>query len=147
MSSRLAAALFLGVLACATSACAATPDTAAGLRSWITQSGYRSSVALLRADVAEIRRGIAAARLVETHTACDGLGSDAASAVGELPTPDHGLTLVLNAAYSTLLNGAEACTSAGGFAAAGFARFRRDAAAGLKGLDKADRRIAGLQGR
>ncbi len=111
------------------------------------QSGYRSSLALLRADVTEIRRGIAGAKLLETRTACDGLGSDAASAIGELPAPDHALTRTLNSAYSNLLNGAQACSAATGFATAGFNRWQRDAAAGLRDLDAAQRRIARLLGR
>lgn len=131
-------------LALVLAGCAATPHTPAGVRSWIQQSGFRASAALLRTDVAEIGRGIAAARLKETTTACDGLGADAASAIGELPAPDHQLTLELNSAYSDLVNGAQACSTASSFAAPGFARYRRDAAAGLAGLARAERRLDGL---
>lgn len=137
----------LATVALASTACAATPHTPAGVRSWVGQSSYRSTVALLRTDVAEIGRGIAARRLAATKTACDGLGSDAASAIGELPAPDHTLTLGLNSAYSHLINAAQACSTARSFAAAGFSRYRAEAAVGLRELAAADRRIARLEGR
>ena len=106
--------------------------------------GLATSNALVTTDVAEVRRGIAARLLVATHTACDGLGADAATAVGQLPTPDQRLTDELNRAYLTLAQAAQDCTEATGFAGAGFARFERAATAGMGWLHRAEARYREL---
>lgn len=139
--------LALVFVAISAAACAATPDSASGIESWIHQAQYRSTVSLLRTDVAEIGRGIAAHKLLATRTACDGLGSDAASAIGVLPTPDHRLTEELNAAYKDLVNGAQECSLAASFTAPGFARYESAKTRALAGLRRADARIRHLEGR
>lgn len=144
---RLAAVLVIlaaGVLA---SACAATPDSASGLSSWASQASLASTVALLRGDVRDINAGIRLSKLRATHTACDGLGTDAASAIGQLPAPDHRLTTMLNAAYSGLLNAAQACSDATAFSGRAFAAYERRSVAALAILSAATARLDVLERR
>lgn len=143
-------ALITGVLlaaGCVAAGCSATPDSASGLRSWASQATYSSSTSLLRGDVASIDRGIGLRELKATHTACDGLGDDAATAIGELPTPDHPLTLSLNAAYSELVNAAQDCSDAPSFSAAGFSRYRRASQKAIATLEAASKRLQRLERR
>lgn len=127
------------------SGCGSPPvSTASAVSSWAQQTGLVGTNALLATDVAEVRRGIAARLLVATHTACDGLGADAATAVGQLPTPDQRLTDELNRAYLTLAQAAQDCSEVGSFAGAGFARFERGATSGMAWLRRADSRYGEL---
>lgn len=127
------------------SGCGSPPvSTASAVASWAKGAGLASTDALLATDVAEVGRGIAARLLGPTHTACDGLGADAGTAVGQLPTPDQRLTDELNGAYLTLARAAQDCSEAGSFGAAGFSRFERGAAAGMAGLRRAEARYRAL---
>lgn len=128
-------------------ACGASADTPAALSGWAAGAGYRSSLRLLRTDVEEIATGISKGALAATRTACDGLGSDAATAIGQLPTPDHALTRELNAYYSGLVNAAQACSEARALDSPAMARYRRRVAAAQEQLQAATRRYRVLSGR
>jgi hypothetical protein len=144
---RLALAVALAGLALSASACASDADTPAALAAWASQATYGSNNALLRTDLEEIASGIAQDELVPTRTACDGLGTDAANAIGELPTPDNKLTNELNAAYSDLVNAAQSCSEAPAFASPDFTRYRRRVAAADRELTLASLRYKLLAAR
>lgn len=120
------------------------PSTAIAVSSWASAAGFTTSNALLRTDVAEIRRGIARRDLRATHTACDGLGTDAGNALGVLPTPDRRLTDDLNTAYLDLARAAQHCSEAASFAHGAFAAYERGAKAGMAALGRAEARYRAL---
>jgi hypothetical protein len=91
-------------------------------------------------DVAEVNRGIARRVLLATHTACDGLATDAASALGQLPTPDQRLTDELNTAYLDLARAAQRCSEAGSFKRGAFQAYASLAGAGVAALRRAEAR-------
>lgn len=144
---RFVLGLLLGLLALAATACAGAADTPAGLAAWASGASYGTNTSLLRTDVREISSGIALGELVPTRTACDGLGTDAANAIGELPTPDSTLTNELNAAYSDLVNAAQDCSEASSFTSPDFARYRHGVAAADRQLAAASARYRRLAGR
>lgn len=136
------AVLVSGVLA---SGCAShPPSTAIAVSSWASAAGFAASTRLLRTDVAEIGRGIARRDLRATHTACDGLGTDAANALGMLPTPDKRFTDDLNTAYIGLARAAQHCSDAGSFTHGAFDPYRRGARAALAALRRAEARYRAL---
>lgn len=136
------AALLAGTL---TSGCAAHPQsTAAAVSAWASGAGLAQSSRLLRTDVAEVDRGIARRELRATHTACDGLATDAGNALGVLPTPDQRLTDELNTAYLDLVRAAQHCSDAGSFAPGAFEGYRRHTVAGLAALRRAEARYRAL---
>jgi hypothetical protein len=95
------------------SACGASHATLAErLRAWESGSSYSSDQGYISSDIHEIATGIRNGPIGALHTACDGLGVDAANAYGELPTPDQTLTDDLNDEYITATNAAQACSSA-----------------------------------
>ncbi len=144
---RLAPVLVIPAVGALASACAATPDSASGLASWARQASYSSTVGLLRGDVRDIDAGIRLNKLRATHTACDGLGTDAASAIGQLPTPDHRLTTMLNGAYSGLINAAQACSDGKTFSGRSFVTYERRSAGALRTLSAATARLHALERR
>ncbi|MDA8295766.1 MAG: hypothetical protein M0004_04105 [Actinomycetota bacterium] len=144
---RLAAVALSLVAGALASGCAATPDSASGLASWASQASFSSTVALLRGDVRDINAGFRLAKLRATHTACDGLGTDAASAIGQLPAPDHRLTTMLNAAYSGLINAAQACSDATALSGRSVAAYKRRSVAALATLSAATARLHALERR
>ncbi|MGB9111621.1 MAG: hypothetical protein WCF24_02715, partial [Acidimicrobiales bacterium] len=91
---------------------ASTATLPARLRAWESGSSYFSDQAYVSQDIREIATGIRKGPLVALHTACDGLGVDAANAYGELPTPDAQLTTDLNNEYLTAENAAQSCSTA-----------------------------------
>jgi hypothetical protein len=102
----------LGVALIAT-ACGGSPATLpARLRAWERGASYSADQAYLAKDIRAIANGIRTGPLKALHTACDGLAVDAANAYGELPTPDHALTLDLNDEYLTATNAAQSCSTA-----------------------------------
>lgn len=108
------------------------------MATWARATQLRQTERLLATDVAEVRRGIAERKLVATHTACDGLATDAANAVGVLPTPDRRLTDELNRAYLGLARAAQDCSDAGRFGGGSFDRFETAASAATAVLGRAE---------
>ncbi len=106
---------------------------------WASGAQLATNDGYVVADLADISRGISAGDLGATHTACDGLASDAATAYGELPTPLAALTDDLATAYLDDTRAAQDCTSAGSFAAPGFRRYRATVARGIRAFDAAQR--------
>ena len=94
--------------------------------------------------MAEIGRGIARRALRATHTACDGLATDAGNALGLLPTPDRRLTDDLNTAYLDLARAAQRCSEAGSLTHGAFDPYRRGARAGMAALRRAEARYRAL---
>ncbi|HUY30600.1 MAG TPA: hypothetical protein VMV02_06355 [Acidimicrobiales bacterium] len=135
-----AVAAAVGLAACS----GLTGSHAHKVAQWAAGAGVLASVRLVKADVRAVGAGIAREALVATHTACDGLASDAASAYGELPTPDVALTDALSAAYLAYTRAAQDCSDAGSFAAGAFARYQREVAIADRELRGAERRLAAL---
>lgn len=109
---------------------------------WAAGAGAVAADGLVLADVRGVDAGIAAHLLTETHTACDGLASDAASAYGELPTPDAALTHLLSGAYLAYSRAAQDCSDARAPTAAAFASYRREVAVANRLLRRATSRLA-----
>jgi hypothetical protein len=108
----VAAAAAVGV-ALAVSACGGGhPTPAARLRAWESGASYGSDQGYISSDIREIASGMRSGPLEALHTACDGLGVDAANAYGELPTPDQTLTDDLNDEYLAATNAAQSCSTA-----------------------------------
>ncbi len=111
--SRLVTAAATIGIALIASACGGSHATlAARLTAWKLGSSYSSDQGLISTDIREIATGIRTGPVEALHTACDGLGVDAADAYGELPTPDQRLTDDLNDEYLTAENAAESCSTA-----------------------------------
>jgi hypothetical protein len=111
--SRLVAAAGVVGVALAVSACGSGhPTAAARLRAWESGASYASDQGYISSDIREIAAGIRSGPLDALHTACDGLGVDAANAYGELPTPDQTLTDDLNDEYLAATNAAQSCSTA-----------------------------------
>lgn|GEM_PF-2384003 len=106
---------------------------------WASGAQLSTNDGYVVADISDISRGISAGNLGATHTACDGLASDAATAYGELPTPVASLTDDLAAAYLDDTRAAQDCTSAMSFSAIGFRRYRVTVARGTRAFDAAQR--------
>ncbi len=134
------------VVAAGLAGCAGPADSPSGLAAWASQASFSSTLAYLHQDLSEIATGIAQRKLLATRTACDGLGADAASAIGQLPTPDDQLTYQLNDAYKTLVRAAQACSVAPSFTAPDFARYEVEARHGAELLQRAERRFHRLGG-
>jgi len=111
---------------------------------WAVSSGVVANDQLVAADVRYVAVGISRRELVATHTACDGLASDAASAYGELPSPDTSLTSSLARAYLGYSRAAQDCSDAHSFASGAFARYDAAAAAAGRALGAARGRLAAL---
>ncbi len=111
---------------------------------WVSGSQLSANDGYVVADLRDIEDGISAGNLAATHTACDGLATDAATAYGELPTPDALLTADLDTAYLAYIRAAEDCSSAGSFSSPGFHRYRGAVANGTRALDAARRRLRDL---
>ncbi|MCU1491196.1 MAG: hypothetical protein JWM85_2601 [Acidimicrobiaceae bacterium] len=126
--------------------CSVAADNASGVKSWASQASYGSSTTLLKQDLQEISTGIRLKKLLATKTACDGLGADAGTAVGQLPTPDTRFTNELSAAYNDLVNAAQSCSTASSFSSSAFRRYRSGAAAASRLLAQAARRFSELGG-
>ncbi len=111
--SRRFAALGAVAIALAAAACGGPSATLpARLRAWQSGSLYSGDQGYIAQDIREIATGIRKGPLVALHTACDGLGVDAANAYGELPTPDSELTTDLNDEYLSAENAAQLCSTA-----------------------------------
>lgn len=115
------------------------------VRSWAGAAQLGQSLRLLATDVDEVSRGIKARKLVATHTACDGMATDAANAEGVLPSPDQTLTDELNRAYLGLVRAAQDCSDAGHFGGGAFDRYRSEARRAVASLHAAEARLALLE--
>jgi hypothetical protein len=111
---------------------------------WDNGASLSSNDGQITSDLQDIATGIKERKLVATHTACDGLGSDAGTAYGELPTPDTALTNDLNTAYIDFTNAAQDCSEAPSFSASDFARYRRQLAKADAAFAAAKRRLRSL---
>lgn len=111
-SRLVAAAAALGV-ALVVAACGGSHATLpTRLRAWESGSSYSLDQGFITSDIQEIGTGLRAGQLSAVRTTCDGLGFDAGTADGELPTPDQALTDDLNDEYLTATNAAQSCSTA-----------------------------------
>lgn len=111
---------------------------------WASGADVTTNDGYITTDVGEIANGVKLAKLTATHTACDGLASDAGTAYGELPTPDSSLTSELNTAYLDFTAAAEDCSAASSFTGDRFRDYRREEALAAAALDRAERRLRSL---
>jgi len=107
---------------------------------WASGASLTTNDGYVTSDISSIAVGIKQHQLTATHTACDGLGSDAGTADGELPTPDTRLTDDLNDAYLDFTKAAQDCSNAKSFGA-GFAPYERELAEGKKAYAAAMHRL------
>jgi len=129
-------------LATALAGCAGfTGNPAHQVAEWANGASLSTNDGYIVADVKDIDQGIASRQLIATHTACDGLGTDAGTAYGELPTPDSELTNELNNAYLDFTNAAQKCSDARSFAGTGFAAYEREIARAESAFNAANRRL------
>ena len=127
--------------------CANHPATLAGqLRAWESGASYSSNQQLLSTDLGEIATGLRTGPLVAVHTACDGLGVDAGTAYGELPTPDQALTDDLNDWYLDLTNAAQDCSTAPSLHSKATSRYEALVAKARRALTAANRRQSAILG-
>lgn len=113
------------------------PPLPVAVSSWASAARFHKSTALLERDVAEVHRGIVAGELKATHTACDGLATDAGNALGVLPTPVRRLTDELNTAYLDLARAAQDCSEVTRLGPGAFARYRAELGRGVGDLRRA----------
>jgi hypothetical protein len=144
--ARTAATGLTVALALIASSCTPGGTPAGKLRAWESAAGYRSSQSLLSTDVDEIANGIRLGPLAALHTACDGLGVDASTAYGNLPTSDEQLTNDLNDEYLALSAAAEDCSEAPSRHGKAIARYRAEIAKAQSAEAAARRRIAAIGG-
>jgi hypothetical protein len=143
--ARALAAVAIGAAGLGLSACSGYSGSHAHrVEQWVSGSDLVANDATIRADVQDIARGIRAHKLLATHTACDGLGADAGTAYGELPTPDETLTSELNDAYLDFTRAAQYCSEARSFARGGFDRYESELRRATSALDAAGRRLEAL---
>ncbi|MDA8291115.1 MAG: hypothetical protein M0Z33_05465 [Actinomycetota bacterium] len=143
---RLGALVALAVLApfVLASCSGLTGSLAHRVSQWAAGSGVVAADQLVAADAAGVDAGIARHLLAQTHTACDGLASDAATAYGQLPTPDAELTNLLSESYLAYSRAAQDCTDASHATDAAFASYRSEAARAARLLARATSRLAQL---
>jgi hypothetical protein len=138
----VAPAVAVVAIAIALAGCAGyTGDRAHQVAEWASGADLTTNDGYVTSDVGSIALGIKRRELVATHTACDGLASDAATAYGELPTPDTALTDDLNTAYLDFTDAAQDCSSVSSFAPPGFRRYERELGRAVAALDAADARL------
>ena len=115
------------------------------VRSFAGTAQLGQSDQLLATDVAEVGRGIAEGKLLATHTACDGLATDAATALGMLPSPDQRLTDELNRAYLDLARAAQDCSEVARLGPGAFARYEAESGRAMASLHAAEARVRLLE--
>lgn len=117
------------------------------VRQWAAGANVTTNDGYVTADLQGIDAGISRGELGATRTACDGLASDAASAYGELPTPEPALTHALDEAYLTYVRAAEACSSTRSFSGPSFRGYSTRVAVANSWLARADTllRAAGVR--
>jgi hypothetical protein len=142
---RFAAPIAAATLAVLLASCAGYSGSRAHqVTQWAQGASLQSNDGLVAADVRGIASGIRLRELAATHTECDGLATDAATAYGELPTPDQKLTNDLNDAYLDYEHAAQDCSSARSFASTGFTRYRSEVATANAALAAAKHRMSVL---
>lgn len=130
------------VVAAALAGCAGfTGSPAHQVAEWANGASLSANDGYIVADVKDIDEGIASRQLTATHTACDGLGTDAGTAYGELPTPDTELTNELNNAYLDFTDAAQKCSDAKSFSGTGFSAYDREIARAESAFAAANRRL------
>ncbi|HVA69956.1 MAG TPA: hypothetical protein VNF08_01360 [Acidimicrobiales bacterium] len=136
---RALGALFVGGLLL--SACGSISAVSA-LRSWVVQSGYRSSATTLVGDARHAADvlNISTASNADLHTVCGVLLVDTESANASLPTPDARATTLLSKAYTNLGAGANECYVASTSVRAR-AKALKSLASGLADLSEGSARI------
>lgn len=89
-------------------------DASSAMATWVSQSGYRSTVKSIASDAQHAATALRAASTssAELHTVCGVLLVDTESANASLPTPDDQVTNLLSTAYTDLGAGANECYGA-----------------------------------
>ena len=87
------------------------PPMATQIASWANGGSFSDDDASLEADFPAIEAGFAGTNLRALKTACDGLGIDASTIYGNLPSPQPSLTNELNDALTGLEGDATACNA------------------------------------
>ncbi len=110
MIRRLTALLLAGLIL---SACGAESSVTA-MRTWVTQSSFRSSLVVLSSDAHNSAKALEIASMssANLHTVCAVLLVDTESANASLPTPDGQSTTLLSSAYTNLGAAANECYNA-----------------------------------
>ncbi len=138
VAAALAAALAGGI---ALAAC-----SSGTVAQWVGSSGLAANDGQLVIDIGQLETGIRLHELLPVRTACEAFSADAATADGQLPTPDHPLTDQLDSAYQDFYRAGVACYAAHSFTDSHFARFRDELAAGQRQLAAAERLVGRLTG-
>jgi hypothetical protein len=135
---RLTALLLAGLIF---SACG-TESTVTAMRTWVTQSSFRSSLAVLSSDAHNSAKALEIPSMssANLHTVCGVLLVDTESANASLPTPDSQSTTLLSSAYTNLGAAANECYNAAG-SPAKRARALLSTSKGLAALSEAAARI------
>ncbi len=110
MIRRLAVLLVAGLLL---SACG-TESSVAAMRTWVTQSSFRSNLSALNTDIhhSASALGHPSTSSASLHTVCAVLFLELDEAGASLPTPDSQATSLLSKAYINLQTGANECYDA-----------------------------------
>lgn len=82
--------------------------------SWASQTGLKASTSTIYGDLDQVISEFRLHRIGQVKLDCVGLGDDAANADGELTTPDHHLSLVLDSAYRSFFEFSGRCENVNG---------------------------------
>lgn len=96
-----------------------TISSAAAMRSWVTQSSFRTSLPVVTTDARNSAKALRDPSMTsgDLHTVCGVLLVDVESANASLPTPDRQSTQLLSNAYTNLGAAANECYNAASSAA------------------------------
>ena len=123
-------------------ACGYSGSHAARVRQWASANSYVSNEAQVVSDADHAELAAAKGTAKQLQTVCGGLSSDIGTLYDTLPTPDAPATSALNAASTSLYDGAELCAATASTRTARVRRALADIRRGLAALGRANERLA-----